>query len=488
MKKIYLLMILLPQICLAESFSQKEMIFIEGRFGYGTKLSEQQLIKKIGLNNWMNQQLSGNIKENPELLVELSNLKNIPLSSILNEAKTLRESKDKEAIKELEKDLYERTIKKDSLLAIYSNNQLREKMTWFWFNHLNVYGNKGLDRLLYADYEENVIRKNALGNFRTLLLSSLKSPAMLFYLDNFQNTDPNSIINKRNPEKTKGINENYARELLELHTLGQGNDYSQKDIQELARILTGFTFRNSNDELKIPEKFKSYVVTDELFLFDPRKHDFGDKSFMGHIIKGKGYEEINDVLNILISNRHTANNISKKLAIYFVNDNPSNQLINKMSDTFLKTKGDIPSVLSVMFSSEEFWNESKNPSKFKLPNEYLYSVIRLTYDNKIISEFKPIIAQLKDLGQKPFGHLTPDGYGLKNKDWESSDQISKRFNLATLFNKNKTPLLPDYQFEYQNIFKTIEPILSENTKQVLEKSSPKEKIGYLLASPEMMNK
>lgn len=488
MKKFYLLMILLPQLSFAESFSQQDMIFIEGRFGYGTKLSEQQQIKKMGLNNWMTQQLSGNMKETPELLTAINDLQNVPLTAILDKAKALREDKDKESIKTMEKELYERTVKKDALLAIYSNNQLREKMTWFWFNHLNVYGNKGLDRLLYADYEENVIRKNALGNFRNLLLSSLKSPAMLFYLDNFQNTDPNSIINQKNPEKIKGINENYARELLELHTLGQGNDYSQKDIQELARILTGFTFRNSTDELKIPEKFKSYVVTDGLFLFDPRKHDFGDKFFMGHTIKGKGYEEINEVLDILMSNRNTANNICKKLAVHFVNDNPSNQLIDKMSNTFLKTKGDISSVLSVMFNSQEFWNEEQKPSKFKMPNEYVYSLIRITYDNQIISEIKPIINQLNDLGQKPFGHLTPDGYGLKNKDWESSDQMSKRFNLASIFNKNKTPLLPNYQFEYQDILKTVQPILSENTKQVLEKSLPKEKIGYLLASPEIINK
>lgn len=487
MKKNLLLLMFLPQLAFADNFSMKDMIFVEGRFGYGTQLSEQQDIKKMGLNNWMTKQLSGNIPESPQLQNSLQLLTTNSLPSILDLLKQFKEIDDKEGIKNLEKDLFEKTVQKDTLLALYSKNQLREKMTWFWFNHFNVYSNKGLDKILFADYEDT-IRKNALGNFRTLLLSSLKSPAMLFYLDNFQNTAPNSFINQKNPNKIKGINENYARELLELHTLGQGNGYNQKDIQELARVLTGFTFRNNNEELKIADKFKPDVVIDGLFLFDPRRHDFGDKLFMGHVIKGRGYKEIDDVLNILVSSHYTATHISRQLAIYFVNDNPSNELVEKMSSTFIKTKGDIASVLSVMFNSQEFWNEENQFSKFKMPNEYVYSLIRLVYNDNIINETKPVLNQLTDLGQRPFGHLTPDGYGLKNKDWQSSEQMSKRFNISNNFNRLKTPLLKEYSFNYEDTFKIIEPILSSNTKQVLDNALPKEKMGYLLASPELINK
>lgn len=477
----------MPQIAFADSFSSKDMIFIEGRFGYGTQLSEQHYIKKIGLNNWMTQQLYGNLPESPQLQNALNNLAIENTASLLDKAKQFKDNHDKDSLKNLEKDIFVNTVEKDSLLALYSRNQLREKMTWFWFNHFNVYSNKGLDKLLFPDYEET-IRKNALGNFKTILLDSLKSPAMLFYLDNFQNTDPNSIINQKNPKKPKGINENYARELLELHTLGQGNGYTQKDIQELARILTGFTFKVNNQEIKMGERFKPYVVNDGLFIFDPRKHDFGDKIFMGHVIKGRGYQEIEDVLNILVSSPYTAHHICQELAVYFVSDNPSQQLIEDMSSTFIKTKGDIKSVLSVMFNSQEFWNQENQFSKFKMPNEYIYSLIRLVYNDNMIDNNKPILNQLTDLGQRPFGHLTPDGYGLKNKDWQSSDQMSKRFNIANTFNHFKTPLLKDYSFNYEDVYKTINPILSLNTKKVLENALPQEKMGYLIASPELINK
>ena len=235
-------------------------------------------------------------------------------------------------------------------------------------------------------------------------------------------------------------------------------------------------------------KFQNLVVTDDLFIFDPRRHDFSDKVFMGHTIKGEGYKEIDKVMDILISNLYTAKNISKKLAIYFENDDPSEKLIDKMSNKFLQTKGDIPSVLGVLFNSEEFWKQKEKPNKFKMPNEYIYSVVRVVYDEQIINNMKPIFGQLNDLGQRPFGHLTPDGYGLKNKDWESSDQMSKRFNLATMFNRKKTPLNPDIIIDYNSVLSTLEPILSKNTQDVLEQSPQNEKMGYLLASPEMINK
>lgn len=486
MKKFLCCLLLFPCFSFADTLS--DTIFAENRLAFGTKLSEQNYIQKIGLKKWINEQLVGNTLESTNLTSAISNLQIPNITDIFTQLKIMKENQDKDGINNFEKNLYEKTVTKEILLSLYSNNQLRQRMTWFWFNHLNIYSGKGLDKVLFSDYEDNVIRKNALGNFKQLLLASLKSPAMLFYLDNFQNIDPQSISNQKNPDKIKGINENYARELLELHTLGQGNGYTQKDIQELARVLTGFTFLNNNQEIKIPLKFESQFVQDGLFIFDPRKHDFGDKQFMGHVIKGKGYSEINQVIDILISNPLTAENISKKLAIYFINDEPSSDIIHKMSKKFLDTKGDIQSVLNVIFNSKEFWQQANNFSKFKLPNEYIYSIVRLTYDDNLITDTKPILRQLIDLGQKPYGKLTPDGYPLKNKDWESSDQLGKRFNISLVFNRKKLPLNPEFIIDYDLAYTSISSVLSNNTKDILQQAKPQERFSFLLSSPEMVKK
>jgi len=518
MKKLLLILWLLPSLAFADDLSK--IIYAENRIGYGSKLSEQQSIRQLGLDQWIEEQLKGN-QDEPDFLqnriADLS-ISKVPVPAMLNQIKAMKQDSEdnKKIVRTLQAQWVYETFERDALRALYSKNQLRERMTWFWFNHFNVDSQKGMVKDFLADYQENVIHKNALGNFKDLLRATLKSPSMSFYLDNYQNTAPDSLLNQKNQQKNqslKGINENYAREIMELHTLGQGQGYTQQDVQELARILTGFGFRRDTGPVNIRKDLQPMVVTDGLFFFDPRRHDFGDKLFMGHTIIGSGYPEIEQVLDILVNNPNTAKNICRELAVYFVDDQPSKKLLNKMTATFLKTHGDIPSTLRVIFKSEDFWSKVGKNNKFKMPHEYVYSAIRLAYDDIPVTNLTPLWNQISNMGETPYGHQTPDGYGISNKDWVSPDQMEKRFTFSNLFNYRKTNLLNDDEYtvrsnlvinksdatadnqpkfenpvDYEKMMVTIGGSLSDNTKAVLQDAKPKERIGYLLASPEMLNK
>lgn len=236
------------------------------------------------------------------------------------------------------------------LYALYSPAQLQEQMTWFWLNHFNVYQNKQNLRALVGDYEAQAIRPYALGRFRDLLGATLRHPAMLRYLDNEHNA--------------KGrINENYARELMELHTLGVGGGYTQGDVQELARILSGVGIARSANRPRLPAGLQAQYVRQGLFEFNPQRHDSGDKVFLGHTIRGRGFAEVDEVLDLLSRHPTTARLISRELALYFVADNPPATLIDKMAQTYLRSDGEIAAVLRTLFESDEF-AESLG-SKFK---------------------------------------------------------------------------------------------------------------------------
>ena len=251
------------------------------------------------------------------------------------------------------------------LRAIYSDRQLEEVMTDFWFNHFNVFIGKGADRYMLTSYERDVIRPHALGKFEDLLVATAHSPAMLFYLDNWLSVGPNSDFangipkrpnnynwrrppRQRRPPQVKqakgkrsGLNENYGRELMELHTLGVNGGYTQKDVTEVARVLTGWT-------LKQPRQGGG-------FTFEERMHEPGDKNVLGHRIKSNGEKEGREVLHILARHPSTAKFISTKLAMRFVSDNPPPALVDRMAQTFLKKDGDIREVLKTMLHSPEFW-------------------------------------------------------------------------------------------------------------------------------------
>ena len=369
---------------------------------------------------------------------------------------------------------------------LYSQDQLREQMTAFWFNHFNVYGDKGEVRLFLADYEDRAIRPNALGNFRTLLEATLRSPAMLQYLDNAQNAAGH-------------INENYAREIMELHTMGVGSGYSQKDVQELARILTGLGVANPKAPTPNPQQLAQGAIRDGMFAFYPARHDKGDKVFLGHTIRGSGYDEVRQALDILCAQPATARHVSKQIAQYFVADDPPRALVDRIAGRFSETHGDIAKVLNLLFHTPEFHASLRQPL-LKDPQHYVLSAIRLAYDDRVIVNPAPVNNWLGRLAQPLYGHLTPDGYALERTAWNGPGQIEQRFEVAQaigsgsagLFkgeapNAAAQPAFPVLQgaLYYGGLGDT----LSSSTQSALtQANSPQEWNIFFLASPDFMGR
>jgi uncharacterized protein (DUF1800 family) len=320
------------------------------------------------------------------------------------------------------------------LRAIYSQRQLEEVMTDFWFNHFNVFVDKGLDRMMVTGYERDVIRPRALGKFEDLLVATAKSPAMLFYLDNHLSVGPNSAQAlglpardgpyrqhyppqrpKPNPGKRpSGLNENYGRELLELHTLSVNGGYSQRDVTEVAKVFTGWTIDKPIDG--------------GVFRFDPRMHEPGPKFVLGRRIKPKGEDEGLEVLHRLATSPQTAHFISLKLAQRFVADDPPPVLVDRMARTFLKKKGDIREVLATLFHSPEFWDDATYRAKVKTPLEFVASAVRAT--GAEVDDASPLTQQLNRMGMPLYGAQPPTGYSMKAETWVSSSALLNRMNFA----------------------------------------------------------
>ena len=338
------------------------------------------------------------------------------------------------------------------LRAIYSERQLEEVMTDFWFNHFNVFINKGPDRYMITAYERDVIREHAFGKFKDLLVATAKSPAMLFYLDNWQSVGPNSDLarygpqrpgaNRRrfgaqrppNPQQNKnrpsGLNENYAREIMELHTLGVDGGYSQKDVTELAKVLTGWSIQQ-------PQRGGD-------FFYNERAHEPGTKHVLGHDIKEHGQDEAMQVFEILARHPSTAKFISRKLAMRFVSDNPPQDLVDRMAETFLKKDGDIREVLRTMFHSPEFWAADSYRAKVKTPLEFIASAARASGVD--VQNALPLVQQLNKMGMPLYAMQPPTGYSMKADAWVNSSALVNRMNFALALGVGRLPgLTPNPQ-------------------------------------------
>lgn len=379
------------------------------------------------------------------------------------------------ALTKSENQLMHEAVQRHLLRALYSPAQIKEQMTWFWLNHFSVFRGKGDVRWLVADYEKSAIRPHALGKFRDLIKATLRHPAMLIYLDNSHNA-------------ASKINENYARELMELHTLGINGGYSQQDVQELSRILTGAEVNWDNQPPKLNKKLEPYYRHEGGFEFNPKRHDFGDKQFLGKKISGDGYAEIEQVIDMLAKHPSTANFISRKLAVYFVSDAPSVGLVEKLAKTFQTTDGDIAATLRTLFASKEFTDSLGK--KISDPMHYVLATLRFAYDGQLLSEVDSVTRWLDGLGEPLYGHLTPDGYGMTEKDWISPNQLTKRFETAKQIVNNElssNSVLKNQKLANKPLYQIIEPILSAQTKVALEKAaSPKEWNIFLLSAPEFI--
>ena len=331
--------------------------------------------------------------------------------------------------------------------AIYSERQLEEVMTDFWFNHFNVFIGKGADRFLITGYERDVIRPRVLGEFEDLLVATAKSPAMLVYLDNWLSVGPDSQralglplrptgpygrrhlarFPRSNPhpnakgKRNGGLNENYGRELMELHTLSVNGGYSQRDVTEVAKVFTGWTIDKSEEGGS--------------FKFNPRMHEPGPKFVLGHKIKPKGEDEGRQVLHLLATSPQTAHFISLKLAQRFVADDPPAALVDRMAKTYLKKKGDIREVLTALFRSPEFWADDAYRAKVKTPLEFVASAVRATGADA--TDTMNLSGQLSNLGMPLYGMQPPTGYSMKAETWVNASALLGRMNFAVALTSGK---------------------------------------------------
>ena len=470
------------------------------RITWGMNESSSRQLAAIGMDSFLDQQLrnrSAVLPADIQSQIDSLSITQQPFDKMLFDLEIQREASaklkgtDDTLRKEYQQELtrLEREAANRSLLrAVYSPNQMQEQMTWFWMNHFNLSSRKHNIRAMLGDFEEQAIRPYAMGNFRDLLRATVMHPAMLRYLDNEHNA-------------VDRINENYARELMELHTMGVGSGYTQRDVQELARVLTGVGINLGKNSPRLRPEFQRAYVRRGLFEFNPQRHDFGAKQILGQTIRGRGLGELEEVIALLCRQPATARFVSHKLAMYFVSDTPSQALIDSMATRFMQTEGDIPSVLRVMFDTQEFAASLGN--KFKDPMHYVVSAVRLGYDGVSIFNTDPMLKWLNIMGELPNAHQTPDGYSLMESAWASPGQMTARFDIAksvasgtpALFKKEnqeaKVRLLdiPRPQLNNSEFVKNWSTHFSSTTQEALKQTGSAQEWNTLfLAAPEMMRR
>lgn len=348
------------------------------------------------------------------------------------------------------------------LRALHSPHQLQERMTWFWCNHFSVFARKGLLHALVGDYEQQALRRHALGRFEDLLIAGTTHPAMLVMLDN--------------PRNTAGhLNENHARELMELHTLGVEAGYTQQDVQALARILTGLG------------------VQQGVMAFDPRRHDGEPKTWLGLNVAGRGWPEILQALQHLAQHPATARTVCTRLARHFLADVPPAAVVQAMTTRWQATQGHIGQTLQAMFETPE--THALPPSKFKSPMHYVLSAVRLVHEGLPITQTTPLTRWLTQLGQLPFNHPTPEGYPDRQADWAASGQMQTRFEVARAIVQAQARLVapddpaaaPPPQPPGEATPTLYDPLLGPRTRAALAEARPAApRTALLLSSPEFM--
>jgi uncharacterized protein (DUF1800 family) len=454
----------------------KTIVSVLNRIGFGARPGDVERVRKLGLERYIDEQLHPSRISDPDVERRLANLTTLNLSSKqiaeqyeqpLLEARRERKQDAAAAnssappekpdpaqmqVQQRANGVIVELSEQKILRAIYSNRQLQEVLTDFWFNHFNVDARKGRDRFLLTEYERETIRPHVLGNFRELLGATSRSPAMLFYLDNWLSADPNGPhqANGRQPgfgrqarprarffppspgqpqrtqqnnNRRNGLNENYARELMELHTLGVDGGYTQKDVTEVARAFTGWTIDNPRQGGE--------------FHFEPRIHDEGEKIVLGHKIKAGGAGDGEQVLDILASHPSTARFISTKLARRFVSDIPPPPLIDRMAARFLETSGNLTAVMTLLLTSPEFLSPDAYRAKVKTPFEFVVSAVRAT--GAEIRDARPLVRSLQDMGMPLYQCQPPTGYKDSSDAWTNTGALVSRMNFALALTSGRMP-------------------------------------------------
>jgi uncharacterized protein (DUF1800 family) len=394
----------------------QDITHLLNRIGFGPRPGEIERVQQIGAENYLEQQLHPERIDDQSTESRLADLTSIQLSTaeLFDRYRPLRQARRLEMrplLLNVPQQILQDLQAQKMIRAVHSQRQLQEVMTDFWFNHFNVFWGKNADRWLTPSHEMNAIRPNVFGKFKDLLMATAKSPAMLFYLDNHVSSS------------IKGINENYARELMELHTLGVDGGYTQKDVQEVARAFTGWTI----DRPQFSGEF----------IFRPRMHDSGEKAVLGHKIGAGGIQDGEAVLEILARHPSTAHFISTKLVRRFVSDEPPAPLVKHVADVYRKTDGDIREMLHAIVTSKEFNSPEAAGAKTKTPLEYVASAIRSfagTTDGA-----RHLVQCIGRMGQPLYQCQPPAGYPDRGDHWMSNGAILERLNFAVAFVENQIP-------------------------------------------------
>ena len=444
------------------------------RFTYGATPGQVDAVEQQGLENWFAQQLAADLPDdtlgallrpydalqltNEQVVNEYPRVGQIARMAIRDGVVSKDSIKtDRKEYREMirayrsekgykpEQDLFRQFICQKILRAAYSNNQLQEVMTDFWFNHFNVSITKNDCAEFIPAYERDVIRPNSLGKFGDLLLKTAKSPAMLYYLDNFSSAAPLPEGQQDSGRRSRGINENYAREVMELHTLGVDGGYTQQDVTQAARVLTGWMVYPMNENAK---GFMNRFNPDQLarrgfvhegdFLFNANRHDEGEKTVLGHVFPaGGGYEEGVELLELLARHRSTARFISRKIAVRFVSDDPPQSLIDKMAKTFLEKDGDIRQVLITMVTAPEFWSSAAIREKTKSPFELAIGAVRSLH--AAIDQPYPLYTWITRMGEKKYYYQAPTGFPDKGAYWINAGSLLNRMNFGLALAEGRVP-------------------------------------------------
>lgn len=419
------------------------------RFGYGADPASLAAALRETPRQYLMRAIRGESRLPPEIAAQIASLPIArPIDDVWSEfgpggaeRDVGQDAEARKALQKTERGYLVAAVQARMLTLANSDNQGHEALLSFWLNHFSIFGPKSFDQLLAWDYSQALDRAMADDSFESLLRASFFHPAMQVYLDNAQSTAPDSVMARMAERRGKslGVNENLAREVMELHTLGVGAGYSQQDVQQLARIITGAGIYSPRMRQQALDR--AGATRTGLFLFDPRRHDFGAKSFLGQDFPaGHGLDEIDRALHMLATSPATARHISFQLAQRFLSDNPPKDVVDAMTSAYERSGGRISATLMPLIASPEFAASLRQPAKFKEPLDYIVSAARAACSGQPIGNGLLLAAAARDMGEAPYLHTTPDGYAARESDWLSPPAMAKRTRFAMGIAAGRVPL------------------------------------------------
>jgi uncharacterized protein (DUF1800 family) len=474
---------------------------LANRLSWGATDAELERVRSLGARGYIDQQLraaAGPLPAAAQAQIDALRVHQLEPQALWAEIDGARKSADvqaSEAARKAGQEAYQAALNRLAreaahrhlLRALYAPNQLQEQLQWFWFNHFNVHQYKANTRVLLGDYEEQALRPHALGRFGDLLRAATRHPALLRYLDNDQNA-------------ATRLNENHARELLELHTLGLDAGYSQRDVQELARVLTGHGVNFSDKTPRLKPEQSGLYVRQGVYEFNPSRHDFSDKTVLGRVIKGRGAAELDEVLDLLARHPSTAAFVSRKLARHLLSDEPPPALVAAMATAWQQHDGGIAEVLAVLLHAPEFSAPvAPAAAKFKDPMHFVVSAVRAAHGERVLLNSLPMQGWLNRMGQGLYNRQTPDGYPDTAAAWTGSGQLAVRLEIARAIGggpaglfKGEDPAQQPEQAALPQLarllyWQVLRPLMSAATRQALDAAAtPQDWNALYLSSPEFM--